>query len=94
MAGLTICMIYDESLATSLVDKKIRVLQQSEAYFCFNGTTNIDYLNGRQCFKDYQNVLKSSIFSFGNILEGREKQKIPTDSAPILTYHSIKDQFT
>ena len=39
--------------------------------FCFNGTTDIAFLDGRQTSEDYQNVLKSNLLPIGNILGGK-----------------------
>lgn len=42
---------------------------------CFNKTTNIAFLNGRQCSEDSQNILKSNLFLIGS---RRVKLQIPT----------------
>lgn len=64
-------------------------------YLCWVHFVSIEiaFLNGRQCSMDYENVLKSNLILFRNILKG-EKWKLQQDNASIYIYHSITDYFT
>lgn len=61
--------------------------------FCFNGTMDIAFLNGRQCTMDYENVFKSNLILFRNILK-REKWKLQQNNVFIHIYHLTTDYFT
>ena len=61
--------------------------------FCYNGTTDNAFLDGRQTSEDHQSVLKSNLLPTGNILVGNN-WKFQQDNASTHTSHSTTDWFT
>ena len=92
MAGHTNGMIYDENLVSFLVDNKVGVPLVVWKAFCFNGTTDIVFLNGQQCSGYYQDVLKCNLLPIRNILGG-ENCKFQQGHAPIHTSYSTTNRF-
>ena len=60
--------------------------------FCFNGTPDIAFLDGRQTSENFWNVIKSNLLRIGNILGGKNS-KFQQDNASIHTSHSTAAWF-
>ena len=77
MAGRTTAMIYDENLASSLVDNQEGGGGGGVGCVLLQRKNDIAFFYGRQTSADYQNVLKSNILPIGKYPR-KEKLEIPT----------------